>query len=520
MTFAMTLAWDINPIKSDEFGRFFSTMAEREFGQQLSEAIGAAWHEYDRLVALRKHEHIKPHTFSLLNYNEAEDILNRWETLLGTAEEIYKRATEEQRPSVFQLVLHPIKASAIFVALQITLGRNQIYARQRRNSANTLAQRVLDLFDADFTLSEEFHTLLNGKWNHMMMQPHYGFGDTWHAPSRDMISGLCYVQRRQNSNPIAGQMGIAVEGHEGVRPGRCNEESDRTHPTRRDLVPGVTLRALTRYGSASTWFDVFTRGSPTIHWTTSVPYDWIKLSVTSGTLIPGEEDARVEITIDWDQVPIDFNEEVLIDIRSDEGDFEQVHLPVLGRKFPAAFSGFVEADGYICIPASCELTLSYRLLPEVGRSSTGSVALNPSHKEHEVSQIMSKTHYLTYNAYFFTNTRTLELLLYFNMTLDIDPSDPMTYDILIDGNLQTHRLIPESTNDGELPEGWAEAVQDCVWVKKHQFSGENLVPGEHIIQVGLKHSNMMLEKLVVNFGGMKESYLGPLPSYFAAIDAH
>jgi hypothetical protein len=229
---------------------------------------------------------------------------------------------------------------------------------------------------------------------------------------------------------------------------------------------------------------------------------------------------RVEITIDWDQVPIGFNEEVLVDIRSAEGDFEQIHLPILGQKVPAKFSRSVEADGYICIPASCELTPSYRLLPEVGRSSTGSVALNLSQEKHEVSQIMSKTHYLTYNAYFFTKTRTLDLLLYFNMTLDVDPSDPMTYDILVDGNMQTHKLIPESTNDGELPEGWANAVQACLWVKKHQFSGEDMGPVAHIIQVGLKYSNMLFEKLIVNLGEIKESYLGPPPSYFTTIDAH
>jgi hypothetical protein len=506
MTFAMTLAWDINSIKSDSFGEFFSIMAEREFDQKLSHGIGAAWHEFDRLVSLRKHEHIDPYTFSLVNYNEAENVLNRWKALLDTAEAIYNRATKEQQPSVFQLVLQPIKASCIFVSLQITLGRNQLYAKQRRNSANTLAQQVLDLFDADFTLSEKFHSLLNGKWNHIMMQPHYGFGDTWHAPSRDMISGLCYVQRRQNSNPIAGQMGIAVEGHEGVRPGRCNEESDRTHPSRRDLVPGVTFGAMTRYGPASRWFDVFTRGGPTIHWTATASYNWIKLSAIAGTLVPGEEDAHVEISIEWDQVPLDFNEEVLIDIRSTEGDFEQVHLPILGRKVPETFSGFVESNGCISIPApSCILAPSYRVLPEAGRSSTGSVALSPASDE--------GMFYLTYHTYFFTNTRTLELLLYFNMTLDIDPSYPMTYNILVDGNLQTHQLASESTKDGELPEGWSDSVQSCVWVKKHMFSGNNFGPGEHTIQVKLRHSNLLLEKLVVDLGGVKESYLGPPPSF-------
>jgi hypothetical protein len=312
----------------------------------------------------------------------------------------------------------------------------------------------------------------------------------------------------------------SVEGHEGVRPGRCNEESDRTHPSQRDLVPGITIGALTRYGPTSRWFDVFTRGSPTIHWSTSIPYDWVKLSVTSGTLIPGEKDARVEITIDWDQVPVGFNEEVLVNIRSAEGDFEQVHLPTLNQKVLAKFSRFVEINGYICIPASCELTSSYRLLPEVGRSSTGSVTLNLSQEKYEVSQNISKTHYLTYNTYFFTKTRTLDLLLYFDMTLDIDPSDPITYDILVDSNMQIQKLVLESASNRELLEGWGETVQDYIWVKRYIFSGNDFGTGIYTIQVKLKHSNMILEKLVLNLGGVKESYLGPPPSYFARINGY
>jgi hypothetical protein len=230
------------------------------------------------------------------------------------------------------------------------------------------------------------------------------------------------------------------------------------------------------------------------------------LSATAGTLIPGEEDARVDVTVDWNQVPLEFNEEVLIDIRSTEGDFEQVHLPILGREVPVTFSGFVESDGYISIPApSCVIAPSYRVLPEAGRSSTGSVALGPASDK--------GIFYLTYKTYFFTNTRTLELLLYFNMTLDVDLSYPMTYSVIVDGNPQTHELVPGPMKDGELPKGWSDAVQDCVWVKKHMFSGNKFGPGEHMIQVKLRHSNLFLEKLVVDLGGVKESYLGPPPSF-------
>ncbi len=327
LTFAMNLAWDIDCIRSDDFSNFFVSLAAAQFGSELSQDIGAAWNEYDRLASLRRHEHIDDHTFSIIHYQEADTILDRWKSLLIQAEHIHARASNADQPAIFQLVLHPIKASYIYTALQITLGRNQLYARQRRNTANSLARKVLELFEEDFSLSEEFHSLLDGKWNFMLSQPHYGYGDTWHAPSRDMIGGLCYVQQRQNSNAIVGQMGIAVEDHEGIRPGRTNEESDRTHPSRRDLVPGVTLGLMTPYGPGARSFDIFTRGALTIHWAAKVQFEWIHLSAWSGTLVPGENDARIQITIDWDLVPAGFNQEILIDIRSEEGDFEQVHLP-------------------------------------------------------------------------------------------------------------------------------------------------------------------------------------------------
>jgi hypothetical protein len=302
-------------------------------------------------------------------------------------------------------------------------------------------------------------------------------------------------------------MGIAVEGHEGVRPGRCNEESDRTHPSRRDLVPGVTLGAMTRYGPASRWFDIYTRGSPSINWTASVPYSWVNLSVTAGKLSPGEDDARVEVTIDWGKVPAAFSERILLDIRSAEGDFEQIHLPLIGRQVPDTFYGFVEGDGLISIPASsCVLEPPNRVLLEAGKSSTGSLALDPAS-----GQSLS---YLTYDVYVFTDSPMAELLLYFNMTLDLDPTDLMKYDILVDGNtVQTHRLVPDPEEAGELPDGWDSAVQDCVWVRKHKFDGNRFRPGKHTMQLRLRHSNLLLEKLVLDLSGVKESYLGPPPSF-------
>jgi hypothetical protein len=82
-----------------------------------------------------------------------------------------------------------------------------MYGLQRRNTTNKVASSILELFGVDSNLSEEYHSLLGGKWNQIMCQPHYGFDDTWGAPSRDSIRGLSYVQTRQDFNPIVGAKG-------------------------------------------------------------------------------------------------------------------------------------------------------------------------------------------------------------------------------------------------------------------------------------------------------------------------
>ncbi|KAI1333532.1 hypothetical protein F5Y15DRAFT_342294 [Xylariaceae sp. FL0016] len=520
MTFAFSLAWNIDSVQPDNFSRFFQVFAEREFGSDLADEVAEVWHEYDRLASLRKHEQIEADTFSLLHYNEAEKVLERWKTTLERAQAIYDRVSEDQKAAAFELVLHPVKASYIYVALRIAQGKNKLYARQRRNTANPLAQKVLKLFDDDFTLQEEFHSLLHGKWNQMLRQTHFGYEDTWHAPSRDMISGLCYVQRRQDSNPIVGQMGVAVEDHEGVRPGRINEESERTHPSRRDLVPGVTLQPMNRY-SEPRWFEIFTRGTQTIHWRATSPHSWIELSTTSGRLEPDSaDDACVEITIDWDQVPADFDQEVLIDIRSDEGDFEQIHLPLQGHRVDEDFKhGFVESSRCVSVPASaCAVPSPYTVLPETGREIGGSIALSTSSSE------AVEIPWLTYKLYTFTETPSAKVLLLFTTTLDVDPTDLMSYEVQVDdGEIQSRQLVHKrqlrqeevmwNVADYLQVDGWFDAAQDGVWKRWHEWKGQTLKPGSHTIQVRFRHTNMSLEKLVLDLGGVRDSYLGPPESY-------
>jgi hypothetical protein len=193
LTMIMAMAWNISSVTSSTIPNFLQSYSDREFAS----ASPAIRHEiadlllgYSNLMGLRRHEHVESTTYSILNYNEAENFLQSWNNLTNRAEAISKSLHSAAQPSFFELVLQPIKASYIFFALKIALGRNSQYATQRRNSANDQADLVLKLFDQDFDVQEEYHSLLHGKWDHMMSQSHYGFTSSWIPPDRDMVSPL------------------------------------------------------------------------------------------------------------------------------------------------------------------------------------------------------------------------------------------------------------------------------------------------------------------------------------------
>ena len=511
LTFVLALAWDVQSRQMNQLQEFFYTFAEHTFhlGPAVSQQCSELLLKYDRLVALRKHEHIEPGTFSLINYGEAEDVLRQWQELLSQAEELEKSIPAPMMPAYFQLILHPIKASYIYVALRVAQAKNQLYAVQRRNSANTWAHEALRLFEEDFNLSEEYHSLLNGKWNHIMRQPHYGYTQSWHAPSRDMISGLSFVQNRQDSNPVVGWIGIAVEGNPGIRPGLTNEESDRTHPSRRDLIAGVTLPSMEPYGPTSRYFEIYCRGSKSVSWAVTSPHCWLSLSPSSGTIQPKGNDERVKIFVDWAQVPPHFDDMLLVDLRSSLGDFEQIHIPVKNRTLAADATGFVEADGHVSFNATSFINSplsSYRILPFIGRTPTGGVALAAGAPAYQ-------SDYLQYPFITFTPTATATLFLEFTLTLDTDTNSPITYDIrLDDGVLASHRLVAQVEKPGKLPDGWHESVMDNIWSRRHSLDLN--LPGLHTLRIRLHNENCVLEKIVVDLGGRRESYLGPPESFF------
>lgn len=146
----------------------------------MSSKVADIMDRYGMYAARRKYELIDSSTFSVINYNEADRVQEEWRALVNDAQNVYQELKDSARPAFFELVLQPCMAGQIVTNIHITVARNNLYAGQRRTSTNTLADQALKLFNDDHALTQRYHKLLDGKWNHIMDQTHLGY-DYWYV---------------------------------------------------------------------------------------------------------------------------------------------------------------------------------------------------------------------------------------------------------------------------------------------------------------------------------------------------
>ena len=198
----------------DNLQEFTELWAVREFGPEYAAEIADIVSKYTQYNGRRKPEQLEPDTFSHVNYQEADQVYSEWKSLTEQAEQLYSELPQNERDAFFELVLYPVKASAIVNELYITAGKNHLYAMQGRVDTNRLANQARALFAEDAALSDTYNRkLAHGKWDHMMDQTHIGY-TSWNEPPVNAMPAVSEVQ------PLSGpRMAVAAEGSPSVAPG-------------------------------------------------------------------------------------------------------------------------------------------------------------------------------------------------------------------------------------------------------------------------------------------------------------
>jgi hypothetical protein len=469
----------------------------------------------------RKYELVDPTTYSVNNYNEADAVLSQWSSLASDAQAVYDSLDSESKAPFYEMVLQPVLGGEVVTQIYIGAAKNNHFAEQKRNSANNVAQAVLDSFQMDHALTQRYHDLLGGKWNHILDQTHLGY-DYWQQPMRNALPPLAWVQEMETS--LAGNIGVSVEASNATVSGDDNYHALSSNT--------LVLPPMDPYGPKTRWIDIFARGTTGCEWIVTPWEEYVIATPSTGTTGGNNgTDTRVYISVDWSKAPAAPNTTTVnINITSscpDWGNYPppQVQVPIVSTAFPHGFTGFVESDGHLAIEAehtsrSTEVNgVSYLTLPNYGRTLSG-VMLVPVLA---ATQSPGEGPVLEYNIYTFTSTSHATVTLYLSPSLNQNgAARPLRYAIAFDNErMQEIQFVPDAS-DGNLPDGWTGAVSDAVWGLSSGNSTTTIhdlsEAGAHTLKIWCLEPAVVIQKILVDLGGVRPSYLGPPESFRAGVD--
>ena len=122
-------------------------------------------------------------------------------------------------------------------------------------------------------------------------------------------------------------------------------------------------------------------------------------------------------------------------------------------------------------------------------------------------QVPGEGSYLEYPVHLFTSGE-ITVHAYLSPNLNYTGGEGFKYAIsLNDEN-------PQSVNihEDESMRAWERSVGNNITVGKTSHTIDK--PGNHLLKFHLVNPGLVLQKLIIDAGGLKRSYLGPEPSYF------
>ena len=194
ISFFLDYAWNPEKIGADDMQKYTEQWSAAQFGNKYAKVIADVISKYGKYNGRRKPELLDANTYSLENYNEFETVVKDYNTVLVKAEKINRQLPAQYKDAYFQLVLHPVKASANLNELYYNVALNKNAYGIRSADANVYADKVKELYVNDSVISLQYHKIANGKWNHMMDQTHIGY-TYWQQPPYNKMPTVKYLAK-------------------------------------------------------------------------------------------------------------------------------------------------------------------------------------------------------------------------------------------------------------------------------------------------------------------------------------
>jgi hypothetical protein len=490
MEYFLSLAWnpgDQNSVSLKDMKGFTERWAERTFGPTYAGDIADIISKTTRYNGRRKPELLSPSTYSLVNYGEAEKVVTDFRMLAEKAEKTGSLLPVDMHDSFYHLVLFPVKASSIVNELYFTAGKNALYAKEGRALTNEMAEKTELLFRADTSLMGYYNReYAGGKWNHFMDQTHLGY-KSWVDPPVNSLDAL-HLYRIQI--PETADMGIALEGTEDVWPGSGESAA----------LPSYDV-----FNRQERYLEIFNKGRQPFSFSVKGDQPWILVTDTSGTI---STEKRITVKIDWDKLPsgtqrgnVKINgagSQVMVSVSAFNPGSQQIR-------------GFVEADGYVSIEAQHFTAVNntndrkWEIIEDYGRTLSGMRATAFTDVPSADPGVNAPC--LEYGMHLFSSGEA-GIRITFSPTLNFLADRDLKIGLSLDE--EEPRIVVVVPKDFSAMNGnevWEQTVMDNArFIDLRQIIK---TPGYHTLKIWMIDPGVVIEKIVVNTGGVRPSYLGP-----------
>jgi len=508
MNLFLSMAYDINSFNYDNISTYqahwLAGMFGKEYYKDFQDITTTFYHQafsrkpelmgwgYQWSTDKNGKERNTDTDFSFTNYREAETRLSEYNRIGSMADSILKKLPEEKKAGFYQLLYYPVKGSELMNKMVLYGQKNRWYALQGRAATNHLNKEVRIYYDSLQVITRGYNSLLNSKWNPVMTTKQGFAASYFELPKLNTIA-----------LPDTPSLGIQTEGEDIIK-GKSSFHS---------------LPAFNTYLRQSYYFDVFNKGASALNWDITTSADWILVNKKKGTT---RLEDRIWVSIDWNKVPIGEQVSGVIEITGRNAGKDNIYVSVFNPSSPSLKEMsplFVEHNGYISINAADfhrkveNEDIEIKLIPNLGFENASIQLGNPIVSVQRTAS--STVPCVEYDFYTFEQG-SVDVYTYVlpTFTLSTDrgfagheaTNIETKYGVCIDDG----PVMNPSTSSFEYAQIWYESVlKNCRINKTTLHINE---PGKHTLKILCGDSGTVLQKVVLDFGGMKRSYMGPKPT--------
>lgn len=501
----LDMAWDIGRFTADNVVTYPARWLAGIFGEAYYDRLEAMTREHLRLAFPRKPEYmgwgyhwnrfdhnceqLTDTDFSFTNYDEAPRRLEAYRKLGARAEALLHEIGDEARPAFYQLVYYPLRGAELMNRMTLGGQRNRWYARQGRAATNAVRDEVQRCYDSLQVITRGYNSLLGGKWNHMMsMRQNY-----------DGVSAYFNLPHLATHDAAgAPRLALQVAG-EDVTGARAFH----------------ALPAFDNYLRRTYPVEIYNRGGGTLAWTAHASEPWVVLSKSAGKTADEE---RITVGIDWEKAPSGNAVPAQIVFRAGEQS-EKVLVSLFNPTAPsrAELRGiYVENNGCVSIPAAgCHRVRENDRIKITAVEDLGieGPALQLGDPTAPLQIFRSRDVPCAEYDFYAFDAGSVDVYTYvlptFPLHADRDfrigenTNTDTKYSVQIDDGA----LATPSSSHVEYAQVWFESVLRNCAVNKSTLHIDK--PGRHTLRIRVGDPGIVLQKIVLDFGGMKRSYLGP-----------